>query len=175
MYYDSSRKLNTINKVVKEASDGESRSFVYSPVPYNLTFSLYIGAKNTDDALNIVEQIIPYFTPHFTISIYELDSPQVSRDVPFTLQSTDFSDTYDGDPKQDRTIIWTMNFVAAAYVYGPTHDAMRIMKTRIETFINETTPVTVSTAEAAVDPVTSETTINTSVEYYPHIPDSTVP
>lgn len=136
LYYDSQRKLHTLNRYSTGVETAKGLEYVYAPVPYNILFSVYIGAKNTDDALQIVEQIIPFFAPHFTVSIYELDTPQVSRDVLFTLQSVDFSDTFDGDPTQERTIIWTLNFMAHAYIHGPMKEAANIKRAYVETLVN---------------------------------------
>lgn len=153
MYYDSQRKLNSVNRFTNGIETSQGLQFVHTPVPYNILFSLYIGAKNTDDALQIVEQIIPFFTPHFTVSIYELDTPKISRDVSFTLQSVDFSDTYDGDPSQERTIFWTLNFMANAYIHGPTRESANIKRALVEMIVNGTlNEDVVETTEAFVNP-----------------------
>ncbi len=154
MYYDSQRKLNSVNRFTNGIETPRGLEYVHTPVPYNILFSVHIGAKNTDDALQIVEQIVPFFTPHFTVSIFELDTPKISRDVSITLQSVDFSDTYDGDPTQERTIFWTLNFMAIAYIHGPTRESANIKRAYVEMIVNGTqeTSVSTETTEAFVNP-----------------------
>lgn len=129
LFYDSNRMLSPINKI-KLKNDRVD----YQPVPYNVTYSLYIGAKNTEDALQIVEQIVPFFKPYFTVSINELCDEE-SRDIPITLQSIDFSDSYDSEVGQDRTIFWTMNFQANGFIRGPSDEEIKIKTILIETAI----------------------------------------
>lgn len=148
LFYDSQRKVNTLNRTSDYIETSEGRTYTYAPVPYNMTFSLYLAAKNTDDALRVVEQIVPYFQPHFTVSIFELDSPGISRDVPITLQSVDFSDSFDGDATTDRTIMWTLNFQANAYIYGPTRNQIAIKRTLVDAIVNQGSGITVDTQVA---------------------------
>ena len=85
MTYDSTRKLNKIQKVKKAGSSGNKVDTQYMPVPYNIDFEMYAMAKNSDDALQIVEQILPYFQPEYTITINDIVAMNSKRDVPIIL------------------------------------------------------------------------------------------
>jgi hypothetical protein len=118
--YDPVRKLNRVQrfKKVKE-SDKNKLDVQYMPVPYNLDFTLYVMAKNSDDALQIVEQILPYFQPDYTITINDMADMGIKRDVPIILSSVAYEDNYQGNFEERRAIIYTMTFTAKFYLYGP--------------------------------------------------------
>jgi len=100
------------------------------PVPYNLDFQLYIMAKNSDDALQIVEQILPYFQPDYTLTINDMADMGIKRDVPIILNSITYEDDYEGDFETRRAIIYTLNFTTKFYLYGPVTDSS-VIKTAI--------------------------------------------
>jgi len=119
--YDSSRKLNKVVKV-KKAIDGADNAQLKSgfmPVPYNVNFELYIMAKQSDDALQILEQILPYFQPEYTVTLREVPELDIIRDVAVTLTGISYEDNYDGDFTSRRAIIYTLSFSAKYYLYGP--------------------------------------------------------
>lgn len=118
MSYDSSRKRQTILKhrqIPQESS--ESAGYSYSEVPYQFTFELYIMSKFMDEALQIVEQILPYFTPEFTVT---LNPTNVHKkvDVPIYLSSVSSTDDYEGSLDTRRLITYTLTFTVNSYVYG---------------------------------------------------------
>ena len=118
--YDPVRKLNRVQKFKKvKSSDKNQLDVQYMPVPYNLDFSLYVMAKNSDDALQIVEQILPYFQPDYTITINDMADMGIKRDVPIILSSVSYEDSYQGDFAERRAIMYTMAFTAKFYLYGP--------------------------------------------------------
>ena len=100
----------------------------YSPVPYNLNFEMFVMTKNSDDGIQIVEQILPFFQPEYTVTINEVPEMDVVRDVPIVLNSIGYEDTYTGSFTERRAIIYTFSFVAKAYVYGPVTTAKPITK-----------------------------------------------
>ena len=130
--YDSSRKLNRIIKRKKVANTSDkalkAMSTQYSPVPYNLTFELFVMTKNSDDGIQIVEQILPFFQPEYTVTINEVPEMAIVRDVPIVLNNIGYEDTYTGSFTERRAIIYTLNFTAKAYVYGPVTTAKPITK-----------------------------------------------
>ena len=130
--YDPSRKLNRIMKRKKVSADADKKlkqmSTQYSPVPYNLNFELFVMTKNSDDGIQIVEQILPFFQPEYTVTIKEVPEMDVVRDVPIVLTSIGYEDTYTGSFTERRAIIYTFNFVAKAYVYGPVTTSQQITK-----------------------------------------------
>ena len=100
----------------------------YTPVPYNVNFELFVMTKNSDDGIQIVEQILPFFQPEYTVTINEVPEMAVIRDVPIVLNSIGYEDTYTGSFTERRAIIYTFNFVAKAYVYGPVTTSKPITK-----------------------------------------------
>jgi len=115
--YDSSRKTG-ITQTFK-ASDGNNIKKVFMPVPYNIGFELNILAKLNDDALQIVEQILPYFQPSFNLTVDLVKSIGEKRDIPIVLDSINFQDDYEGDFSTRRALIYTLGFTAKTYLFGP--------------------------------------------------------
>jgi len=115
--YDATRKAN-ITQTFK-ASDGTNLKKVYLPVPYNLGFQLNLIAKLNDDALQVVEQILPYFQPSFNLTVDLIDSIGEKRDIPVILDNVSFTDDYEGDFSTRRILIYTFNFTAKTYLFGP--------------------------------------------------------
>ena len=119
--YDATRK-GGITQTFK-ASDGNNLRKVFMPVPYNLGFELNILVKLNDDALQIIEQILPYFQPSFNISIDLISVIGEKRDVPIVLDNISFQDDYEGDFATRRALIYTLNFTAKTYLFGPVSDS----------------------------------------------------
>ena len=118
--YDPVRKLNRVQKFKKvKSSDSNKLDVQYMPVLYHLDFTLYVMAKNSDDALQIVEQILPYFQPDYTITINDMADMGIKRDVPIILGSVSYEDSYQGNFEERRAIIYTLTFTAKFYLYGP--------------------------------------------------------
>ncbi len=136
--YDPVRKLNRIIKQ-KKVSNAKSKelkqmSTQYTPVPYNMQFELFVMTKNSDDGIQIVEQILPFFQPEYTVSIREVPDMDIVRDVPIVLNSIGYEDTYEGDFTTRRAIIYTFQFTAKSYVYGPVTTAKPITKVQADTY-----------------------------------------
>lgn len=122
--FDSSRKISPIQKN-KAVAEGESvlgvrQTFVSAP--YNMSLSLYVFAKNQEDGLQIIEQILPFFTPDFTITVNELPELGIKRDIKITLDNIDYSDEYEGEYAERTSIIWTLNFTMRLNFYGYVSD-----------------------------------------------------
>jgi hypothetical protein len=108
--YDSSRKLNTIGRVASSDQSPNNLKYQYNPVAYNLGFVLHIYVKNVEDGTKIVEQILPYFTPDWTVTANLVPEMNIKMDVPVVLNDISVEDNYDGDFKQRRALVWTLNF-----------------------------------------------------------------
>ena len=122
--YDPSRKVTTTQQItVKDPNDGSVTKSAYMPVPYNMQFELSIMTKLNDDALQIVEQILPYFQPSFNLTIDLIDSIGEKRDIPVVLDNISFEDDYEGDFSSRRALIYTLNFTAKTYLFGPIADS----------------------------------------------------
>lgn len=118
--YDPTRQLKKTNQFQQPGTSIASRNKFFNGVPYNIGFQLNIYAKTQDDALQIVEQILPYFNPQYTLSVKPFsDYPNVKEDVPISLTGVDFSDDYESALEARRTIIYTLSFEMRINFYGP--------------------------------------------------------
>jgi hypothetical protein len=121
LYYDPQRTNQRLTKIPAVSStDPNVKYYQYTPVPYNMEFTLSIMTKNAEDGTFIVEQILPFFTPDFTATL--LLNPDLGHksDIAVSLNSVSQEDTYEGDFINRRAIIWTLNFVMKGYLFGPT-------------------------------------------------------
>jgi len=118
--YDPTRKSG-ITQTFK-ASDGTNLKKVFMPVPYNIGFELSIFSKLNDDALQILEQILPYFQPSFNITVNLIQSIGEKRDIPIVLDNISFRDEYEGDFTTRTALIYTLQFTAKTYLFGPVAD-----------------------------------------------------
>lgn len=119
--YDATRKLNKMNKTirVKESEEGKKHNFNFTPVPYNINFSLYSFTATAENGLQIVEQILPFFQPEYTVTMNVVPELNLKRDIPIILNSVNYEDTYNGEFTQRRAVIYTLSFTAKTYLYGP--------------------------------------------------------
>ena len=120
--YDSTRKSSLV-QTFKTCDDGSKVKKVFMPVPYNIGFQLNILSKLNDDSLQILEQILPYFQPHFNLTIDLVDSIGEKRDIPIILDAVSFQDDYEGSFDTRRALIHTLNFTAKTYLFGPIADS----------------------------------------------------
>ena len=124
--YDPSRKVTTTQTfVVKDPNTGEETKKGFMTVPYNMQFELAIMCKLNDDALQIVEQILPYFQPAYNLTVELVEGIKEKRDVPVVLENITMQDDYDGDFKERRVLLYTLRFTAKTYMYGPVSSATR--------------------------------------------------
>ena len=128
--YDPTRKLTRIQKFkqVKSAADGKVLDFNYTPVPYNISYNLYSFTASAEAGLQIIEQILPFFQPDFTVTINAIPSLNIKRDIPIILNSVNYEDTYSGDFTTRRAVIYTLNFTAKTYLFGPS-TSQKVIKT----------------------------------------------
>ena len=119
--YDPSRKTGVTQTF--KVKDGKQVKKVFMPVPYNLGFELNILTKLQDDSLQILEQVLPFFQPGFTLTIDLVNSIGEKRDVPMVLDSINFSDDYEGNFETRRALIYTLNFTAKTFMFGPVADS----------------------------------------------------
>ena len=118
--YDSSRKVTTTQKIaVKDLDTKKKVDKVFTPVPYNMQFELSIMSKLNDDALQIVEQILPYFQPAFNLSVELVETIKEKRDIPIVLENITMQDDYEGDYSTRRVLLYTLRFTAKTYLFGP--------------------------------------------------------
>ena len=138
--YDSSRKVSPTQKI-KIAKDSDESKNVFMPVPYNLSFELAIISKNQEDGLQILEQILPYFQPHYNLAVKLIPDMNETKDVPVVLNSIDYEDDYEGDFSTRRAIIYTLQFTVKTYLYGPVTDS-KVIKKVITDYYTDTNTTT---------------------------------
>lgn len=118
MSYDASRKTNRMNYITVNDAMGNNNK-IYAPVPYNIEISLYALTKTQEDGLQIIEQILPYFTPEYTLSLKAIPDSDIIIDVPIILGGVSIQDDYDGDFSTRRFVTYTLNFTLKCNFYGP--------------------------------------------------------
>jgi len=139
--YDSTTKLNKLNSQSYPVTNNSvSKSRIYGATPYRLSMQLNILARQQDDALQIFEQIIPYFTPEYTVAVKDLEGPGSITNVPFMLTSTSLQDDYEGDFENSRrTIIYSLDFDIKIKFRGIESAPGKIIKTVDVNLFNTTT------------------------------------
>lgn len=136
--YDPDRQLAKVNNINRAGTGPNQRTKFYPPIPYNINFQLSIYAKTQDDALQVVEQIVPYFAPQYTVSVKPIpDYPQVVEDIPVILENVSFSDDYEGALESRRTIIYTLDFKMKINLYGPSGEGNIIRQVDVDLYLME--------------------------------------
>ena len=124
--YDSTRKVTTTQQFsVKDPNDGTEVKKAFMPVPYNMQFELSVMTKLNDDALQIVEQILPYFQPAYNLTVELVESIKEKRDIPVVLENITMEDDYEGDFTKRRVLLYTLRFTAKTYLFGPVSSATK--------------------------------------------------
>jgi hypothetical protein len=170
--YDSTAKLNKqIRDAYAHPTDSYKRQYLRTYAPYNVGFQLSILAKNMDEGLQIVEQILPLFQPDYTVTIIENNNIDRKTDIPFVLQSVDISEDYEGDFESRRSIIYTLDFTTKLRFYQAVHEAGVIK--HVDANITDTTvtpQILLETINVDVDPATANKedthTIVQTIDYF---------
>jgi len=134
--YDPTRQLQKTNTFSRPSNTSPSfRNKFYTGVPYNISFQLNIYSKTHDDALQVVEQIVPFFSPQYTLTVKPFkEFPDVKEDVPITLNNVTFTDDYEGALEARRTIIYTLDFEMKVTFYSGIEDVGVIRKAIVELY-----------------------------------------
>lgn len=145
---DTATKLNRLNNTLTPVNEDGTRSRIYQSVPYIIGIQLSIVARHQDDALQIFEQIIPYFNPEYSVTVKDLEGPGTLSDIPITLTGTNIQDDYEGDFESGRrTIIYTLDFTCKVKFSGPPSTPASYIKYVEADFYD--------TLDAAADPITA--------------------
>jgi len=156
--YDPVRQMNKQNRITSIGSGNNSLRSGFAPSPYNIDVSLYGMFANNEDAVQVVEQILPYFRPEWTNSVKIVPSLGIYVDVPTVLQGMTMEDTYEADFQTRRAIIYTFNFTVKGYIYGPVTNKGLITRTKVDFHIptanTATGNVIVNTSDFEVERVT---------------------
>jgi hypothetical protein len=156
--YDPTRKANITQTF--SAVSGSNIKKVFLPVPYNIGFQLNLISKLQDDALQVVEQILPFFQPSFNLTVDLIDSIGEKRDTPVILDSVTFTDDYEGDFSTRRVLIYTFNFTVKTYLFGPIADSTDglIRKVQVDMYTDTNTSTAKREMRYTVqpDPITAQ-------------------
>jgi len=163
--YDPTRKLTRIQKFkqVKSNKDGKVLDFNYTPVPYNISYNLFSFTASAEAGLQIIEQILPFFQPDFTVTINAIPDLNIKRDIPIILNSVNYEDTYSGDFQTRRAVIYTLNFTAKTYLFGPS-TSQKVIKT-VQTDNYSDTDRVNKARESRIIVVPSPTTANADDDF----------
>lgn len=136
--YDASRKQLTNIKNFAKASNADTILSQYNPVPYDFDFSLFVYVRNIEDGTQIIEHILPFFTPDYTLKLNLIPELGVIKEIPIILKDTEYEVKYEGDRDQEtRSIIWTLNFTVKGFIYGAVSEP-KIIKTSITNVYDDT-------------------------------------
>lgn len=134
MEYDVSRKLNTNIKNYAQTNTGIIGQ--YNPVPYDFDFNLYLYVRNIEDASQVIEHILPFFTPDYTLKLDLIADMGIIKEVPIIFKSADHEIIYEGDREQEtRMIIWTFRFTVKGFIFGKT-STTNVIRTSITNILN---------------------------------------
>jgi len=144
--YDATRKSSLV-QTFKACDDGGKVKKVFMPVPYNIGFELNLLSKLNDDSLQVLEQILPYFQPHFNLTIDLIDSIGEKRDIPIILDAISFQDDYKGNFDTRRALIHTLKFTAKTYLFGPIADSSDGLIRKVQVDMYSSTDTTTAKRE----------------------------
>jgi energy-coupling factor transporter ATP-binding protein EcfA2 len=139
---------------VKSDVTGEASKFKYqyNPVPYDIDFKVFIYSKNVEDGTKIIEQVLPFFTPDWTTRVKLIPELNVIMDIPVILNDISYEDDYEGDLKDRRKIVWTLDLTVRGYIYGPVKKSGIIKFTDVKFYIPNVEDGHLSEAVGNTDP-----------------------
>ena len=129
---------------------------VYNPVPYNFDFTLSVMVKNSDDGTQILEQILPYFTPEYHVTMNEMSALGIKRDIPIIFTGLSTEDSYEGNFKTRRALIHTLSFVVQGFLYGPTSDMGIIRTVDVNKYNATVSSNKLSSTQVTPDPLSAD-------------------
>ena len=153
--YDGERKLNSIGrKVVKDTNNLNVAQYQFNDVPYNLQMNLYVYTQNIDDGNQIIEQILPFFTPDFTSNV-ELIGPPMNQEfkIPIVLNNVQMQDTYDGEFKNRQVLLWTLSFTIRARLFGPVYTSPLIKFANVNLYADSSSGPIINTSVSQAESV----------------------
>ena len=152
--YDGRRKLDTITRLsTPNTVEKSKQKYQYNPVAYNIGFTLVIYCKNAEDGAKILEQILPYFTPDWTTTIHLIPEMGINMDIPVVLNRVNMEDSYEGDFRERRAMMYTLDFTLKGYFYGPVKNKKVIKFANTEFFTPDVADGELATAVGNSDPV----------------------
>lgn len=156
--YDFNRKVSPIQQNRSMESGSVSINSQYAPTPYNIDVSLYLYAKNQDDGLQVIEQILPYFNPDYNLTLKAIPVLNLKNDLPIVLNSVTFEDSYEDSMNTRRSIVWTLDFTMKLNYYGPVNKQGIIRKVTASTYSDVALETLNKTYTVQVDPLAANLT-----------------
>lgn len=153
--YDPTRRISLVQQNRGLNATTTTLNTQYAPTPYNIGISLYIYAKNQEDGLQILEQILPYFNPDYNLSLNAIPALNIKNDLPILLNSISYEDQYEGDFRNRQYIIWTLNFLLKLNYFGPINKQGIIRSVTANTFSDVEMQNRQQTYNVTVDPNTA--------------------
>lgn len=153
--YDPNRRISLVQQNRAVNNTTTTLNSQYAPTPYNIDVGLYIYVKNQDDGLQIVEQILPYFNPDFNLTLNAIPDLGIKNDLPILLNNITYEDDYEGDFRNRRAIIWTLNFTLKLNFYGPINRQSVIRTATVTTFSDVQLSNQQSSYNVTIDPTTA--------------------
>lgn len=153
--YDPTRRISLVQQNRGLNTTTTTLNTQYAPTPYNIGISLYIYAKNQEDGLQILEQILPYFNPDYNLSLNAIPALNIKNDLPILLNSISYEDQYEGDFRNRQYIIWTLNFLLKLNYFGPINKQGIIRSVTANTFSDVEMQNRQQTYNVTVDPNTA--------------------
>ena len=143
MSYATERKLNTVrrNVAVHDSNNDSNYRTMYNPVPYDISFELNIFTRYAEDSTKIIEQIMPFFTPEFTVTATMIPEMNWNLDIPIVLEAVSIQDTYEADYQQRRALIHTLTFTMKGQLFGPVSKTGIIKTANTQFYVDTTRPV----------------------------------
>ena len=154
--YDPNRKVSPIQQT-RNLNSATTASAQYAPTPYNLNVTLYVYARNQDDGLQVIEQILPYFNPDYNLTLKAIPELNIQNDLPVILEKVSFQDDYEGDFVTRRAIVWSLDFLLKLNFYGPVNKQGVIKRVLTNTF-NDLTSAQIQKITVETDPATANVT-----------------
>lgn len=175
LQYDGSRKLPSRGQIVNiKSSDNSELLARFNPVPWNITYNLYVLSRNIDDSLQIIEQILPFFEPDFSITIHELPDMNITRSIPVVFKGITNEILYEGSFDKTRVGMYTLSFEVKAYLYQPLRDVKIIRDSTANLIVDTpdpnrggTTSINVVPNPIDADPDDTNWTYNTTITDLP--------
>lgn len=143
MTYDPARKLNSVERIAVSSNTGSEvvYDFQFTPVPFNLHYTVWLYSKNMEDANRIMEQVLPWFEPEFTLRLNLIPEMLVTINTPVVLDSVSLDDVWEGNLKDRRMLSWRMDFTMKAFFYQPIHDQPIIKFANVNFYIPSTNTI----------------------------------
>lgn len=153
LQYDPQRKVGKTQFISTDGATPEERKKLWAPVPYTMVLDMDIITKYQEDGLQIIEQIVPYFQPDMTVSIFDVPGKSMSRDVPIVLSAVNVADEYESGVDTKRLVTWSLSFEAKINLYRPINDGKVIKKVEVTLNDDMTLDQWVTKYNAAVNPL----------------------